>query len=624
MPDLFPIAGLMPHGCCLSWNPNLLALFVAGNLTVALAYFSIPLALATFATKRSDLSFKWMFSLFATFIVACGLTHLMKIWTLWNPDYWLEGSLDAFTGLISALTAFLLWKLLPKALVEPGPNTQLFRSMFDLMPGLAWTASADGYIDFYNKGWYDYTGRTPEAMLGWGLKEVFPNVFERWKQSIESGQPFEMEYQLLGADQSSKWFLSRVNPMHDSQGKITRWVAIGTDIDASKRFADELQEKVSERTKELVLVNSELMVSQQKFLAIFDHSFQATGLLDANGILLAANQTGLKYLGITADRVIGKPFWETDWWAHSPLLQARLKAGVESAAKGQFVLDFSLKPIFDDAGKVVLIIPEARDITERKRHEEEREELTVKIARSNKDLQQFAYVASHDLQEPLRTVSSFCDLLKQDSSGKLSTSSEKYLEAILVGAARMQQLVKDLLLYSRLEHQGKPLVPIDSTLALKQATYALQTAIDESGVQVTHDPLPAVKGDVVQLSLLFQNLIFNAIKFHSDKPPTIHVSAQRKDGFWQFAVSDNGIGIDPKYAERIFVIFKQLHPRSKYSGTGIGLAVCKRIVERHGGEITVESKIGQGATFLFTIPSAESLMTAEQTPMPTFEEDKSS
>jgi PAS domain S-box-containing protein len=227
---------------------------------------------------------------------------------------------------------------------------------------------------------------------------------------------------------------------------------------------------------------------------------------------------------------------------------------------------------------------------------------TEELARSNKDLEQFAYVASHDLQEPLRAVSGFVGLLKHHLEGTLDEKKTEYMNFAIDGVTRMQALINGLLEYSRVDTRGKPPESTDSRAVLEQALLDLQASIKESGAKVTADHLPTVNVDPVQLAQLFTNLIGNAIKFRSDLPPKIKISASRQDSSWKFAVSDNGIGIEPQYAERIFLIFQRLHTRKKYPGTGIGLSICKKIVERHGGRIWVESKQEHGSTFYFTVP----------------------
>jgi len=232
-------------------------------------------------------------------------------------------------------------------------------------------------------------------------------------------------------------------------------------------------------------------------------------------------------------------------------------------------------------------------------------ERTLELKRSNEDLEQFAYVASHDLQEPLRMINNYMQLLRQRHKDQLDPSALEFIGFALDGAKRMQQLIQDLLAYSRVGTHGKELVPTRCEDALGDALANLQIAIEESGAEVTHDPLPMVMGDAVQLTQLFQNLIGNAVKFRGEAAPKIHVGVLRKGAEWEVAVRDNGIGIAEQDFQRIFIVFQRLHSREKYAGTGIGLSVCKKIVERHGGHIWVESKLGKGTTFHFTIPAFE-------------------
>jgi len=234
--------------------------------------------------------------------------------------------------------------------------------------------------------------------------------------------------------------------------------------------------------------------------------------------------------------------------------------------------------------------------------EERVRERTAELARSNAELEQFAYVASHDLQEPLRMVRSFVELLQQRYAGQLDAEADEFIGFAVDGAARMQALIRGLLAYSRVDRRTSSPGPVDCDRLVQNALRNLQVAIAEAKAQVTHDPLPTVTGDETQLLQLFQNLLGNAIKFRNEAAPRVHIAAARRGAEWVFSVRDNGIGFDPQYAERIFMIFQRLHTREEYGGTGIGLAVCKKIVECHGGRIWAESAPGQGSTFYFTLP----------------------
>jgi len=244
------------------------------------------------------------------------------------------------------------------------------------------------------------------------------------------------------------------------------------------------------------------------------------------------------------------------------------------------------------------------ELDERRRAEQMLARYAEELERSNAELEQFAYVASHDLQEPLRMVASFTQLLGRRYRGKLDQDADEFISFAVDGANRMQHLINDLLAYSRVGTRGKPLVPTDCNAVFKQARDNLAKAVEETSTVIYQAPLPVVLGDEVQLLQVFQNLIANAIKFRGPDSPQIQVTADRQGTDWVFAIRDNGIGIAPEHQERIFSIFQRLHQRSEYPGTGIGLAICKKVVERHGGRIWVESQPGKGSTFYFSIPEA--------------------
>jgi len=247
----------------------------------------------------------------------------------------------------------------------------------------------------------------------------------------------------------------------------------------------------------------------------------------------------------------------------------------------------------------------AYDVTERKHAEETIAKQARELKRSNADLQQFAYIASHDLQEPLRMVSGFMKLLTERCADKLDVEANEYIDFAVDGAKRMQTLINDLLDYSRISTTSKDFTFVRCDKILENVTLNLQLLIKESSSEIISGVLPTVYGDPSQLFQLFQNLIANGIKFQSENSPRIEVKASLEDGLWVFSVSDNGIGIEPRFTKNIFIVFNRLHSRNKYKGTGIGLAICKKVVERHGGRIWVESEPGKGSVFYFTIPAQE-------------------
>jgi len=243
------------------------------------------------------------------------------------------------------------------------------------------------------------------------------------------------------------------------------------------------------------------------------------------------------------------------------------------------------------------------DISERRRMQDLLQKRAEDLARSNEELELFAYVASHDLQEPLRNVASCLQLLEKHYKNNLGPDADQYIHYAVDSAVRMKALIQDLLAYSRIATKARPPERIDCEHILDLTMNNLSSAIAEAGAVITHDPLPTIFGDSTQLLQVFQNVVQNAVKFRGDETPEIHVSAFRSGNGWTFSVKDNGIGIESRHLDRIFVIFQQLNKRNRYDGTGMGLAIVKKVIERHGGRIWVESKPGVGTTFYFTIPA---------------------
>lgn len=326
------------------------------------------------------------------------------------------------------------------------------------------------------------------------------------------------------------------------------------------------------------------------------------------------NPAAVQIFGFRAEEVVGKGVWELQKKTQidaKPFIEA-LKI-VSEGREHSFVIEqkknhevqyveIRISGISDLESELIGIVLVAQDITERKVTEKSLKEYIDRLARSNTELEQFAYVASHDLQEPLRMISSYLQLLKRRYEGKLDSDADDFIWYAVDGATRMQELINALLAYSRVGTRGKEFASVECENVLSQVLINLQPAINESGTEIKKGDLPVVYGDKSQLGQLFQNLIGNAIKFCSENSPVIEINAGLKGTDWLFSISDNGIGIDPEQSNRIFLMFQRLHNREEYPGTGIGLAMCKKIVERHGGKIWVKSEPGSGATFYFSIP----------------------
>jgi signal transduction histidine kinase len=277
----------------------------------------------------------------------------------------------------------------------------------------------------------------------------------------------------------------------------------------------------------------------------------------------------------------------------------KLIKGAEAIGRGNLEERVAIRSK-DEIGKLAMTFNQMAE--SRKHAEEKLQHVLENLQRSNAELEQFAYIASHDLQEPLRMIRSYVDRLQSEYKDRLDTEANELIANAVTGVTRMQKLINDLLAYSRVGRRDKPFEPTECETVLDQALTNLKVAIEESGAEITYRPLPAVKGDSGELVQLFQNLIGNAIKFRSKEKPRIHIAAEKKGNEWVFLIQDNGIGIDPQLTDRIFAIFQRLHKEEEYPGTGVGLAICKKIVEHHGGRIWVESEPGKGSTFYFTIP----------------------
>jgi PAS domain S-box-containing protein len=355
---------------------------------------------------------------------------------------------------------------------------------------------------------------------------------------------------------------------------------------------------------------------QERLSAIVENSDDAIISKDLNGIIRSWNRGAERIFGYTPEEIIGRHISTLavpERIDEIPDILSHLARGervdhyrTKRKTKEGKVLTISLtvSPVRDASGVITGASKIARDITEREDQERALEQANVVLRQANDDLQQFAYSASHDLQEPLRMVSTYSELLKKEFGAQLGPTADEYIAYAIQGAQRMEQLLTDLRAYTLASTSDQiPATEVDAGAMLDKALGNLQASIKDSGASITRSDLPHVKLHEFQMEQLFQNLIGNAIRYRSKAPPQIHVAAQRRDREWIFSVQDNGIGIDSQYKEQIFELFKRLHSSAAYPGTGLGLSICKRIVERAGGRIWVESEPGRGSTFFFTLPA---------------------
>jgi len=369
--------------------------------------------------------------------------------------------------------------------------------------------------------------------------------------------------------------------------------------------------RINQDITERKQAEQELRESEARFRTLAESSPLAIFVNREDKVVLA-NPAAAKLFGASSpDQLIGKSALDLFDPDSRSLVRERIRVDSEEVPLVEVRIlrldgtpvdvEATASPFLDQGVKAIQVL--LRDITERKQAEQELRERTEDLLRSNTELEKFAYIASHDLQEPLRMVTSYTQLLQQRYRGRLDADADEFIAYAVDGAARMRTLINELLAYSRVGTQGAPFVLKALDGLLDDVLQGLEVTLLEADAVVTRDPLPELWCDPTQIARVFQNLIVNATKFRGTESPKIHVGARREGEEWVFSVKDNGIGIDPTYFDRIFVIFQRLQSRVEYEGTGMGLAIGKRIVERHGGRIWVESRPGAGSTFCFTLPA---------------------
>lgn len=530
-------SNFMPHGMCYLWQPDLLILHAGTDTLIALAYYSIPLALASLWKAHQDIEYRWVFKLFALFIFACGTTHLMNIWNIWNSHYYLEGIVKLLTALVSVLTAILIWPLLPKLKAIPSPKLLAERNV--------------------------------------ALKEEMALRNRAEQEILRQNESLEQTVQ------------ARTQELQQAKQALERQILSANRI-------------------------------RQRFESIFESAPNGMIVVNPAGQILQANELahnifrypGNQLEGMQVEQLVPVEFQEQHLDNRRRYIEAPAKRmmgdrkdlyGLRSD-NSPVPVEIGLNPIEgSDSGEIIASIV---DISERTEYERRIESRNMALERSNKQLEEFAFIASHDLREPLRKIISFTKLLLTRDYGRLTSEGEEFADYVVNAAERMRELLDSLLSYSRVTSKGGKFIPTHLNEVIEEVLSDLQLPIDEAGAHIEVGTLIELEMDAIQIRQLFQNLLSNSLKYqHPDRPLKIQIDGRfTGDNYYQLTVEDNGIGFEPEYSAQIFEVFKRLHGRSEFSGTGMGLAICRKIVERHAGRIKAEGFPGDGAVFHIDLP----------------------
>lgn len=486
-----------------------------------------------------------------------------------------------------------------------------FRQLADSMPQLVWTARPDGAVDYYNQRVYEYDGIAPTDGEIWswspGLHEddLQPTI-EAWQHAVETGEEYKIEHRVRMADGSYRWHLSRAVPARDENGRIVKWFGTATNIHDQK------------------LVQEALHKSEIRIRRLVDANIIGILIRGEDGLISDANDAFLNIIGYTREDLQAGLI---NWKKITPpeYIPYDIEATSKARKLGSF-LPYEKEYIRKDGSRVPILIGYALiensqteyigfilDLSDLKQAQAALEDYAEKLERSNHELEQFAFVASHDLQEPLRKIRLFGEVLGNRLENRLDDETRDYLNRMLDAASRMQAMITGLLELSRINTRGQDFVNVDLKAVMQEVVSDLETRINQTRGKVEVEHLPTIEADPMQMRRLMQNLVSNALKYsRQGVPPKIHITGEviqpesGKPKQVVLRVEDNGIGFEMEYLERIFQPFQRLHGRGVYEGTGIGLSICQRIVERHGGNLTAESVLDQGSVFIVTLPLSQS------------------
>lgn len=472
-------------------------------------------------------------------------------------------------------------------------SEQRYRLLADALPQVVWVLNSRALIEYCNQYWLEYSGLTLEqTQRGEWISAVHPvdarRAFELAQRCRNSGEPFEFEVRIRRAgSETYRWHLARASRYSDERGK-RRWIATGTDIDDRKKAEENFSQIVQTAHEGIWTIDADLRTTFVNLRMAEMLGYELEELRNCSFLISHFPEDRERVMRRLEDRRNRQ----------SEIFDQRLRKKDGS----ELWVRISASPLLDDVGRFAGVLRMFTDISDRKEAERELQRQADALARSNADLNEFAYAASHDLQEPLRMIGSYTKLLSRRYTGQLDADGREFVDYILDGVTRMTRLINDLLKYSRaIRPDANAPSVVHLSEPLRAAMLNLELLIEESGAIIDYEPLPEVAVNSTQMAQVFQNLISNAIKYRSEQAPKIVVRAVKSEDEWTIEITDNGIGIPAEQHERVFGMFKRLHG-VHVPGTGIGLALCRRVIENHGGRIWVDSTPGNGSTFRFALP----------------------